>query len=178
MDTQDVLAQFLAKADECLDEAEALESQAHDLVRQAEKMRVRHEAYLDAADLLRPVLVTDEDDLTRLVVDFTGCNSIVDRLVRIGRAAPNKFLNTTKTAQFLLDNGQSRSDLKNYRTEVNRALSTNPQLFTKVSAGTYRYCDVSTTLAEAINGVQEGEPEVTAVGLEGPTLSRYGLAEG
>ena len=169
MDTQNALAQCLAKADACLAEAQ-------DLERQAERLRVRHEAYLDAAELFRPLLVEDEDDLTGLVVDFTGCNSIVDRLVSIGLATPHKLLNTTKAAQCLLENGQSKSDLKNYRTEVNRALSNNSQLFAKVSAGTYRYVGDVEAVSEVVHGPVDA-PAVSGI-LECPNVGHYGPVEG
>ena len=186
MGTQDVLAQYLARADSYQAQARELEHQAHALLRQAEQLRTREEDFRVAAELLRPVLVEgEEDDLTGLVVDFTGCQSILDRLVRIGQAAPERLLNTTKTAQFLLANGQSRSDLKNYRTEVNRVLANKPEYFAKMSAGTYRYIgELLPVLDEAINGTQEGGPVVIPSLLEtlgvpeGPNVGRYGPCEG
>ena len=173
MDTQDVLAQYLAKAEACRIEAE-------DLQNRVKELRIREEDFLEAAEMLRPVLVEDEDDLSDVIADFTGCNSMLDRLVRVARAAEGRLLNTSKTAQFLLEHGQSKSTFQNYRTEVNRALANSPQHFQKVSAGTYRYIGALPTLDEAINGVREGDTVVipsVLESLEGPNVGRYGHCE-
>lgn len=132
MDQHELLAEYLARAESLLAEAVELEHQA-------EKLRDQREGYLNAAELLRPLLTEDEDDLIGLVVDFTGCANNVDRLVRIGQAAPRKILNTSKVTQYLLDHGQSRSNPKNYYSEISRALSQHPEFFVKVHTGAYRY---------------------------------------
>ena len=132
MDNRELLAEYLSRAADLLTQAEALESQAHDL-------RIRRDTLLEAADLLRPLVNEDPEDLTDIVADFTRCANYVERIVRIARVAPHKLLNTTKVAQYLLDYGESKASLKTLRTEVDRALSGHPELFEKVSAGTYRY---------------------------------------
>ena len=132
MDNRELLAEYLSRAADLLSQANDLELQAHDL-------RIRRETLLEAADLLRPLVNEDPEDLTDVVADFTRCANNVERIVRIARVAPHKLLNTTKVAQYLLDHGQSKGSLKTLRTEVDRALAGHPEHFEKVSKGTYRY---------------------------------------
>ena len=132
MDNRELLAEYLSRAADLLTQAEALESQAHDL-------RIRRDTLLEAADLLRPLVNDDPEDLSDIVADFTRCANYVERIVRIARVAPHKLLNTTKVAQYLLDHGQSKGKFENLRTEVDRALAKHPEHFEKVSKGTYRY---------------------------------------
>ena len=156
MKQMDVLNKYLERADECLAQAEDLERQAEELGRQARELKVKRETYLDAAELFRPLLVTEEDDLTDLVVDFTGCASMLERLIRLAEAAEGRLLNTTKAAQCLIDNGQTKSKLENYRTEVNRALVNNPEVFARVSTGTYRYIGSLPAVAEPeLEGIEQ-----------------------
>ncbi len=140
MANRELLDQYLARADALVAEAEDLEGQAQALLHQAEKLRDQSVGYLGAADMLRPLLVTEEDDLTGVIAEFTGCTSILERLVRLAQAAEGRLLNTTKAAEFLIAHGQTKSKLEYYRSEVNRALVNNPDVFARVSSGTYRYC--------------------------------------
>ena len=142
MDNRELLAEYLSRAADLLTQAEALELQAHDL-------RIRRETLLEAADLLRPLVNEDPEDLTDVLADFTRCANNVERLVRIARAAPHKLLNTTRVAQYLLDHGQSKGSFKNLRTEIDRAFTKHTQLFEKVSKGTYRYVGESQETVDA-----------------------------
>ena len=132
MDNRELLAEYLSRAAALLSQAETLELQAHDL-------RIRRETLLEAADLLRPLVNEDPEDLTDVVADFTRCANNVERILRIARAAPHKLLNTTKVAQYLLDHSQSKGSFKNLRTEIDRAFTKHTKLFEKVTPGTYRY---------------------------------------
>ncbi len=177
MDNRELLAEYQALADDMLKGAEEHERQARDI-------RLERAGLLTAIDMLRPLVHEEEDDLTGLIVHFHGCTNNVERLIRIAQAAPHKLLNTTKVSQYLLDHGQSKSDLGNYRTEINRALTTHPELFEKVSAGTYRYrgdspvsnAAVSEAVDEAIHGPVDN-PAVPKV-WEGLNVDCYGPAEG
>ena len=177
MDTRELLAEYQGIADDMLKDAEEYERQARDI-------RLERAGLLTAIDMLRPLVDEEEDNLSGLMVDFTGCINNVDRLIRIARAAPHKLLNTTKVTQYLLDHGQSKSKLEHYRTEVNRALTQNPDLFERMSSGTYRYKgDSSVSIAEVGEAVDEGThgPVDNPVGpriLEGPNVGRYGPVEG
>ena len=177
MDNRELLADYQSWADGLLAGIEEHERQARDL-------KIEWNTVVKAIDKLRPLVDEIEDDLTGVVVDFTGCINNVDRLIRIARAAPHKLLNTTKVTQYLLDHGQSRSKLEHYRTEVNRALTQNPDLFERVGSGTYRYKgDSSVSIAEVGEAVDEAThgPADNPIGLsilEGPNVGRYGPVEG
>ena len=179
MDNRELLAEYQALADDMLKGAEEHERQARDI-------RLERAGLLTAIDMLRPLVNEEKDDLSDLVVHFHGCTNNVDRLLRVAQTAPHKLLNTTKVSQYLLDHGQSKSDLGNYRSEINRALTTHPELFEKVSAGTYRYRGDSpvsnAVVSEAVDEAIHGPLEVPAVpeGLEATPMDEavYGPAEG
>ena len=132
MDTRELLATYQSQADDLLAQAEALELQAHDL-------RIKRATLLEAADLLRPLVNEDPEDLSDVIADFTRCVNHAERIVRIARTAPHKLLNTTRVAQYLLDHGQTKGNFTSLRREVARAFTTHSDDFEKVSAGTYRY---------------------------------------
>ena len=166
MDNRELLTEYLTRATDLLTQAETLELQAHDL-------RIRRETLLEAADLLRPLVNEDPEDLSDVVADFTRCANNVERIVRIARVAPHKLLNTTKVAQYLLNHGQSKGKFENLRTEVDRALAGNPKYFEKVSKGTYRY------VGESQETVDETTPApidatVVPVGVETPGVDATG----
>ena len=132
MDTRELLAVYQSQADELLARAEALELQAHDL-------RIRRDALLGAADLLRPLANDDPEDLSDVLVDFDRCANNVERIIRIARAAPHKLLNVTKVAHYLESHEQSNGKFETLRAEVGRAFIKHPELFERVSRGVYRY---------------------------------------
>ena len=132
MDNRELLNSYLSRSSDLISQAEEHERLAGDL-------RSRQEELQLAIDLLRPLVNDDPEDLSDVVADFTRCANNAERLIRIARSAPHKHLNASKVAQYLLDHGQSRASFKNYRVEVDRALAQHPELFEKVSAGTYRY---------------------------------------
>ena len=169
METKDLLTAYLTEAQSDLTQAEDLERQARDL-------RCHRDGLLQAINLLRPLVQEDPEDLTELVVDFTGCSNTLERLIRISQIAPHKVLNTTRVTQYLLDHGQSQASFKNYRTEINWTFNRRPTLFQKVRAGTYRYAGDVEAVSEVVQG-PVAAPVVSGI-LEGPNVGRYGPVEG
>ena len=156
MSTRDLLAEQQSQADQLKAEIEGLKQQVW-------AKEIRRDTLLGSIEQLRVLVHEAEDDLTGVVVDFTGCANTVERLTRIAQAAPHKVLNTTKVTHYLLARGQSQASFKNYRTEINWAFNRRPGLFEKVRAGTYRYREVEPAPRE---------------GLEGPPVDYYEPAAG
>ena len=78
-------------------------------------------------------------DLTGLAVDFTGAANLRERLIRIAQAGEGVLLNLTKVSRFLIEAGESQATIPNLRTNVYGIVNGSPDLFEKVSSGTYRY---------------------------------------
>ena len=81
-------------------------------------------------------------DLTTVTVDFTGAESIPEWLIRIARAVPDLYLNTTQVSKLLLRHEVTSSTLHNTRVNIQRALDGHPELFRRVRAATYEYTGV------------------------------------
>ena len=82
-----------------------------------------------------------DTDISNLSVNFDGVVNLLDRLIRIGEAAEakGKLLNLTKITEFIIATGESTASKMNLRTNVGHALRENPEVFTKVRPGTYKY---------------------------------------
>ncbi len=78
-------------------------------------------------------------DLNDLVIDFKGSANLRERLIRIALAKEGVLLNITEVARFLIEAGESQATIPNLRTNVHDIVNGSPDLFEKVSPGTYRY---------------------------------------
>ena len=83
--------------------------------------------------------ITEDIDLTDLDIDFTGTETVVQRLVLIAGAAPDRYLNVTQVARCIQRSGVTDIKLHSIRVAVHRALEGNPNLFELVRPATYRY---------------------------------------
>ena len=154
---KEILDKHQQRVDDLQSQADDLDQQARDLHRRAKDLRSRRDGVLESMQILKAHGQDEEEkeqdnsptrnqrevdpraDLSGLVVDLSKCVNLLERIISIAKAAPDKLLNTSVLTRYLLDNGHSSSKLKNLRTAVHRVLTGRPELFEKVDQGMFRY---------------------------------------
>ena len=85
-------------------------------------------------------MVPPDADLTGLVIDLEGTQNTFERIVRIAEGAPDKLLNVTQVARYIIGAGHSQATVQNQRVAVQRTIDGHSDLFERVRQATYRYC--------------------------------------
>ena len=183
-----------ALAQELLDKmrskSETLRLEWEDLLRRTEERRQEWERHVSAVQVAERVWKDNEEaevvaepvaapvdaaglavELSDLIIDFVGAQNHAERVRRIGAAAKanGRLLNTTKVIRLMIDRGEVKSIVKNMRPSIHKILADRPDLYAKVSSGTYDYIYVEAD--------QEADPEPDQhTQVEQPCLAAVGEA--
>ena len=94
-------------------------------------------------DLSRPASRRSENlkapDLSGLEVDFAGTTNLPERVLRIALAMDGKELNVSSVTRCLIAFGQYKTTVRNFRSNVNKVFTDQPEVYVKVSKGNFLY---------------------------------------
>jgi len=78
-------------------------------------------------------------DLSGLDVDFTGAKNLKERVLRIALAMEGKEMNVSSVTRFLINAGQYNTTVKNFRSNVNRVFTEQPDIYHSTGPGNFIY---------------------------------------
>ena len=78
-------------------------------------------------------------DLSDLEVDFTGAKNLKERVLRIALAMDGKVMNVSSVTRLLVTSGQYNTTVKNYRSNVNRVFTEQPDIYQLAGPGNFIY---------------------------------------
>ena len=79
------------------------------------------------------------DSLMELRPDFRKTLNLGEKMERVGVAAQGKTLSPNEVAKLLIDQGQYRSRMKNFRHKVRAIMRDNPLQYEKIGEDTFRF---------------------------------------
>ena len=71
--------------------------------------------------------------------DFRKTLNLGEKMERVGVAAQGKTLSPNEVAKLLIDQGQYRSRMKNFRHKVRAIMRDNPLQYEKIGEDTFRF---------------------------------------